>query len=317
MTKMPNFIEVTGGPVTLVFSSKGRTFFSERLTGNIWELIDEEKYKLIRHLPVVHVTGHHETGIIGIALDPNFDSNSLMYAYFTRGDDIDRAENIVTRFSLATSKEEILLAGIPAGRIHNGGIIKFGPDGKLYIGVGVGNQVMKKAQDIDYLAGKILRINPDGTIPDDNPFPNSPVYSFGHRNIFGLAFNPANNKLYICEEGPDTDDEINIIEAGGNYGWPKSMGFNYGADSKKYIDPITSYTPVITPTQSVFSDGDLYFGAFNEGTVHKLILSDDGRTIESDTIVYRGRPFGVTGVFVSPDEEFFVTTTSSINKISI
>ena len=312
--KMPNSMEVIGGPITLVFSDNGRAFFSERLTGNVWEIIGPEQYKLIKHFSVVQTTGHHEAGLLGIALDKKFDENSLIYAFCTVGKKIKEAKNQVVRFSINNGKEEILISDIPAERIHNGGIIKFGPDNKLYIGTGIDNPIAEKSQDKNNLGGKILRINPDGSIPDDNPFKNSPVYSFGHRNIFGLAFNPKNNKLYVSDVGAETDDEINIIEPGENYGWPKFRGYT---NEPNIINPIIKYTPTITPTQSVFYDNELYFGSYNQGSVHKLTLSEDGAKVMSDVIVYQGEPFGVTGVFVSPEKEFFITTTNKIEKIKL
>jgi quinoprotein glucose dehydrogenase len=313
--KMPDRIEAQGGPITLVFSKgSGRAFFSERVTGNVWEIVGEEKYKLIRHLPIAPVTGHNETGVIGIALDPDFDENGYFYAYYTDGSDVD--SDIVNKVVKFREKGEIklLLDNIPAGRIHNGGIVAIGPDNKLYVGVGIGNDIKQKAQDVDYLGGKVLRINLDGSIPHDNPFPGSPVYSYGHRNMFGLAFHPKNGQLYICEEGPETDDEINIIKPGGNYGWPEAVGYSYG---HKYVDPIHIWTPTITPTQSYFDGDSLYFGSYNEGTVHKLTLTPDGSKVKKDKIVYKGAPWGVIGVFKSPTGEHFVARSDVILKVKL
>lgn len=315
MVKMPDSIDVQGGPIALVFSGNGRAFFSERVTGNIWEVIGDKKYRIVKHLPVVQATGHHEAGVLGVVLDPKFEENGFIYAFFTEGVNLDNANNKVIRFNIDTGKETVLLTGIPGGRIHNGGIMAFSPDdGKLYIGVGIDNPYKDRSEDKDYLGGKILRINPDGSIPDDNPNQGSPVYSIGHRNIFGLAFKPRTGQLYVCDVGPDADDEINIAIPNGNYGWPHVVGYT---DDPRYVSPIMTYTPVITPTQSFFYDDSLYFGSFNEGTVHKLTLAMDGEKVISDKIVYRGKPFGVTGVFMSPDNEFFVTTTDSILKVKL
>lgn len=314
MLEIPDSIEVQGGPITLVFSRDGRAFFSERITGNVWEIIGKEDYRLIKHLPVINATGHHEAGVLGIALDPKFDKNGYIYAYYTSGDDIKHASNNVVRFAADNSSEKMLISGIPGGYIHNGGIIAFGPDNKLYVGVGVANTLKEKSQDKSYLGGKILRINSDGSIPSDNPFSNSPVYSLGHRNIFGLAFHPKTGMLYACDVGPDSDDEIDIIQSGGNYGWPEVMGY---ANDSRFISPIVTYTPTITPTQSVFYDNDLYFGSYNEGNIHKISFSEDGSRVVSDVIVYQGKPFGITGVFVSPKHDFFVTTTNKIMKIKL
>ncbi|MCL5969937.1 MAG: PQQ-dependent sugar dehydrogenase [Patescibacteria group bacterium] len=308
---LPEMIEVSGFPITLAFFNH-RVFFSERITGNLWEITGQD-FRLINSFPIVKITGHHETGLLGIAVDPDFGTNQYLYAYYTYGNQ-KSFYNKVVRIKTDNPQEEILLDALPAGLIHNGGILAFASDKTLYIGIGVDNPVKEKSQKIEFLGGKILRINPDGTIPEDNPFPNSPVFSLGHRNIFGLAFHPQTGKLYVSDVGPDRNDEINIIEKGGNYGWPEVTG---KALNPKYIDPLISYTPTITPTQSVFVGNNLYFGSYNEGTVHKLTLSGkDFDQVSKDEIVYRGRSFGVIGVFYGPDEQFYLTTPNKIVRFT-
>lgn len=310
---LPDSIEVSGQPITIAFANDGAVYYSERISGNLWEVKDG-KYRLVHHFPIIEITGHHETGLLGIALDPDFDKNDYIYCFYSYGESDALIRNRVVRIRKDGSGEETLLDNLPGGRIHNGGIISFGPDGNLYIGIGIPNEIMEKAQDLSHFGGKILRIKTDGLIPTDNPFfPDSPIYSYGHRNIFGLAFHPRTGKLYISEEGPDKDDEINIIEPGGNYGWPILTGMAY---KKGFIDPIVAYTPTITPTQCVFVDNDLYFGSYNEGTVHKLTLdSKNCNKVVKDEIVYRGDPFGITGVFYGPDKHFYITTMNKILKI--
>lgn len=309
----PAFHEANGFPITLAFADDSQVYFSERISGNLWEA-EGEKFRLVKRFPIVGITGHHETGLLGIALDPDFTKNRYIYCYYTYGTS-QSFKNKVIRIKTDSKKEEVLLDKIPAGWIHNGGILAFGPDKKLYLGVGVNNEEQEKAQDLDFLGGKILRINPDGTIPKDNPFPKSPVYSFGHRNLFGLAFHPQTGRLYACDVGPNENDEINIIEPGGNFGWPKVMG---KSNNPQFINPIHTYTPVITPTQSVFVGNSLYFGSYNQGTVHKLTLRGNNfDQVEKDEIVYRGKPFGVLGVFYSPEEKFYITQPEGIQQISI
>jgi aldose sugar dehydrogenase len=311
MAEMPKIIEVGGQPITLAFSANGRAFFSERLTGNLWEIIDKDNFRLVRHFPIVPAVGHHEVGLLGIALDPDFDKNGYIYCFYTSGEILATAKNKVVRISDKTDDELTLVENIPAQAIHNGGIVAIGPDKKLYIGVGVANEVMKKSQDISFLGGKVLRVNLDGSIPEDNPFPGSPVYSYGHRNVFGMAFHPGSGKLYVSDVGPEKNDEINIVEAGGNYGWPEVTG---AVKDDRFIDPIISYTPTITPTQNLFHDGYLYFGGYNEGTVHRLKLDESGQKVLADDIVYEGKPFGVIGVFVDTSNNFYVATSNNIAK---
>ncbi len=128
----------------------------------------------------------------------------------------------------------IVLDLIPGHRIHNGGRIRFGPDGKLYITTGDAGQP-QLAQDLQSLAGKILRANADGSVPADNPFPRSLVYSFGHRNPQGLTWHPLTKDLYATEHGPSGHDEINLIKAGANYGWPIVVG---RGNNQEFTDPI-------------------------------------------------------------------------------
>jgi glucose/arabinose dehydrogenase len=165
-----------------------------------------------------------EGGLMGIALDPDFQSNRQIYVMHTYLDG-DHIYNCVIRLLEQGNRaviDRVLLDGIPGGQIHNGGRIKFGPDRMLYITTGdSGNPAL--AQDLTSTAGKILRINPDGSIPEDNPFQNSPVFSYGHRNPQGLAWN-TNQMLYASEHGRTAHDEINIIFPGGNYGWPIVQG---------------------------------------------------------------------------------------------
>lgn len=307
------FHEAFGYPITLVFSQDGRAFFSERISGNLWEVKGEE-FRLVKKFPVVDITGHHETGLLGIALDPDFSQNHFIYCYYTTGPNLKKFFNRVVRLKADETDEEVLLDNLPAGWIHNGGILAFGPDKTLFIGTGVNNEEKEKAQNLKFLGGKVLRINSDGTIPKDNPFPNSPVYSCGHRNVFGLAFHPQTGKLYISDVGPDANDEINIIEPGGNYGWPEVMG---KSDNPRYVNPIHTFTPVITPTQSVFVGHDLFLGSYNQGSVHKLALGGKNfNQVLKDEIVYRGKPFGVIGVFYSPDDKFYLTRPEGIQQIS-
>lgn len=165
-----------------------------------------------------------EGGLLGIALDPDFMENHYLYVMHTYTED-NKLFNRVVRLKEDQNSaviDRVLIDRIPGGLIHNGGKIMIGPDNKLYITTGdAGNAAL--AQDLDSLAGKILRISLDGSIPEDNPFPGSPVYSLGHRNSQGLAWGP-DQTLYSSEHGSQGNDEINIIIAGGNYGWPLVQG---------------------------------------------------------------------------------------------
>lgn len=166
-----------------------------------------------------------EGGLLGLDLDPDFQQNNRIYLYLTT----QAGEGLINRVESYNydldnhqlSDRQIIISDIPGARIHDGGRMAFGPDGLLYITTGDANQT-NLSQDIDSLAGKILRLNSDGTVPEDNPF-NSPIYSYGHRNPQGMAWD-SQGRLWATEHGPSGRDEINLIEAGNNYGWPVIRG---------------------------------------------------------------------------------------------
>lgn len=197
------------------------TFYLSQRTGNIIKIDGVSGSKSIQNVEVTKEVLHEgEGGFLGFILALDFDNSKEAFAYHTYKQDGEVYNRmIVLKLNQNTWKEEtILLEGIPGGRIHNGGRIKIGPDGKLYATTGdAGNS--ENAQNVEILAGKILRMELDGTVPKDNPFENSYVYSYGHRNPQGLDWDD-DGKLYSSEHGQTAHDEINLIEPGKNYGWP-------------------------------------------------------------------------------------------------
>jgi len=219
-------------PWEIAFAPDGRIFFTERV-GNLRVI---ENGQLNPEPVIILDVGTVEGGLLGLALDPNFEQNHFLYLYYTYFE-FPFTYNKVVRFTEKDNSlldEFILVDKIPGAAIHDGGRLKFGPDEKLYITTGdAGNS--NAAQDLNSLSGKILRINPDGTIPSDNPFADSMIFSYGHRNPQGLDWDPVTGKLVVTEHGPSAHDEINVVEAGKNYGWPKVVG---GEHDPQYIDPI-------------------------------------------------------------------------------
>ncbi len=218
-------------PWAIDISNEGKLYFTER-SGAV-RIIEDGKLlpqPLIRFSAPFVSQG--EGGLMGIALDPNYSQNHYIYVMHSYAEG-NQVHNRVVRLIENNNKasiDRVLIDKIPGGRIHNGGRIKIGPDGKLYITTGdAGNSSL--AQNITSTAGKILRIELDGSIPEDNPNVNSPVYSLGHRNPQGLAWN-SRNILYASEHGQTAHDEINIIQPGANYGWPLVQG---NEDSKEVI----------------------------------------------------------------------------------
>ena len=167
-----------------------------------------------------------EQGLLGLTIDPKFEQNHFVYLYYTAIDNKTGQAQVFNRLVRFTENNNqgtdmvVLIDKIPASMgYHSGGALAFGPDDKLYIGIGDATQ-HEFAQDVGIVIGKVLRINRDGTIPQDNPFPNSPVYTIGHRNIFGIAFDKKDGIGIIAEHGDFHYDEINLIQKGGNYGFP-------------------------------------------------------------------------------------------------
>ncbi|MBG9941515.1 glucose sorbosone dehydrogenase [Brevibacillus formosus] len=211
-------------PWAMDIASDGRILFTER-PGRV-RVIQSGKLlpEPLISFPAPFIS-EGEGGLLGLVLDPDFVNNHYLYVYHTYKEG-DATFNRVLRLrevNNAAQIDKVLLDKIPGSSIHNGGRIKIGPDQRLYITTGDAHEPMH-AQDRTSLAGKILRINLDGTIPADNPFSGSPVYSYGHRNPQGIAWYPDTGILYSSEHGQTAHDEINRIEPGANYGWPIISG---------------------------------------------------------------------------------------------
>ena len=250
-------------PWDLEVTPDGRMFVTERV-GGLVEVFADGSSEEVRFLDV-EATG--EGGLLGLAVSPDYEDDGYLYAYYTAPDG-----NRIVRFTL-DGEEEIVLDGIPSNVNHNGGVLEFGPDGMLYAGTGDALED-DNGQDLDSLAGKILRIEPDGSIPEDNPFEGSPVWSYGHRNVQGLAWD-AEGTMYSVELGPDRDDEVNRIEPGENHGWPVVTGV---ADDPEFVDPIAVFQPDeaspsgATVVEGGVWDGDLVFAGLRGERLWRLAL---------------------------------------------
>ncbi len=216
----------------------------------------------------INVTASGESGLQGLAVDPQFSQNGYIYVYYTSSDG-----NRVSRFVLNGNlqNETVLLDKIPSNSIHNGGRVKFGPDGLLYITTGdAGNN--SSAQDINSLSGKVLRMNKNGSVPVDNPF-NNYVYTYGHRDPQGLTWSP-NGTLYESEHGDTHNDELNILISGGNYGWPIYQGNN---SAPGFIAPMIVYTNyTLAPSGIAFFNNKLFVAGLRGTQLRQISLSDNG-----------------------------------------
>jgi len=323
-------------PVGLALAPDGRVFFNERLTGNIriinqqWQLVNTPFCQL-------SVATNGEQGLLGLTLDPNFAQNHFVYVYYTEAG---AARNRVVRYTevsgLCTGQTTILDT-LPVNSFHNGGIIQFGPDGKLYVIIGdAGN--MANGQNLTSLAGKILRVNPDGSAPSDNPFFSNAnanakkVFSFGHRNSYGFTFHSHTNYLWETENGPSDSDEINRIIAGGNYAWDANQRRGILNDPC-CVDPIAVYFPApcnpctIAPTGIITIPEDstvypvayrnnLLFVNFKFGQIRRLVLTGANLTqLGTQSIAYNGGNGGLLSLLLGADGFVYVSNASAIFKV--
>ncbi|MCC3290682.1 MULTISPECIES: sorbosone dehydrogenase family protein [unclassified Arthrobacter] len=244
--------------------------------------------------------GRGEGGLLGIAVQDGY-----LYTYFTGdgGNRIERRSITGEPGSLALDEAETILDSIPSGPVHNGGRIAFGPDGMLYATTGdAGNR--DSAQDRESLSGKILRMNPDGSVPEDNPFPGTLGYSYGHRNPQGIAWDN-DGVLYASEFGQNTWDELNVIEAGGNYGWPEVEGI---AGEEGFIDPVQQWTPgEASPSGIAVADGTLYIANLRGERLRQVPLDNLGASAEQLAGEY-GR---LRDVVNAPDGSVWILTNNT------
>jgi glucose/arabinose dehydrogenase len=252
-------------PWGLAFLPDGDALVSERDTGRILRVGRGTEPRVVATVPGVAPGG--EGGLLGLAVSPGFAGDQLVYAYLsTQGD------NRIVRFRLGGGQLQVLLEGIPRAGIHNGGRIAFGPDGMLYAGTGDAAE-RGNAQDPASLGGKVLRLRADGGIPDDNPDPGSPVWTLGHRNVQGLAWD-AQGRLFATEFGQNRVDEINRIERGANYGWPEVEGTGGG---ERFRDPLVTW-PVsqASPSGAAIAGDTLYVAALRGKRLWSVPLDGDG-----------------------------------------
>src|SRR3990167_1065296 len=215
--EVESYVENLFVPWEIVFTSPNRILVTER-NGKI-RVIENGT---LRSQPLINfpeVSTISEEGLMGLVLDPQYESNKLIYTCYAYAEGQDLFDKVVVLKDNETyiEAQNTIIDRIPAAQFHAGCRLGFGPDLKLYITTGDATQ-KELAQDVNSLAGKILRINPDGTIPEDNPLPNSPIYSYGHRNPQGIAWHKG--LMMATEHGPKMNDEINAIKTGKNYGWP-------------------------------------------------------------------------------------------------
>ena len=290
--EIESFVQNLQVPWDIEFTSPERLLVTER-EGAI-RVVENGQ---LRDKPLhtfLEVSSSSEEGLMGMTLDSNYAQNKNVYVCLAYPKE-EKLVNKVVKFQDgedSISDLAILIDNLPSSKFHAGCRLAFGPDDKLYISVGDA-QDKKEAQNINSLAGKILRLNPDGSIPEDNPFANSPIWSLGHRNPQGFDWHPESQILFSTEHGPSGNDgpgggdEVNIIEKGGNYGWPE---VSHDQSSPEFISPKLVFTPAIAPASGTFYRGDLFpqfknnflFGMLRgEGIMSVQISSDQPEEILS------------------------------------
>ena len=300
-------------PWSLAFAPDSRLFVPER-PGRV-RIIDTARGTSEVALTLDDVFAQGEAGLLGLALDPAFTSNRLVYVYYTAsasGGPVNR----VVRYRESSGRlaePVVLLDGIPANTIHDGGRLRFGPDGLLYITTGdAANESL--AQDVASYAGKVLRLNTDGTTPRANPF-SSPIYSYGHRNPQGFDWHPATGDLWASEHGATGNDEINVIDSGANYGWPRIEGSETLPGMRA---PITFYNPAIAPSGASFYRGQRFpqftnnlFVATLRGTLLlRLRIDAASRRIVSQERLLEGTFGRIRDVVTGPDGYLYFCTNN-------
>lgn len=283
------------------FLPDGAAVVTERISGSVLRVSADGEVSRLGAVAAAVPQG--EAGLLGVAVSPDFSADRTVFLYLTTDSD-----NRVVRARLEGSRlgaTSVVLDGIPAGFIHDGGRIAFGPDGYLYVTTGeTGDPEL--AQDPDSLAGKILRITADGEPAPGNPDPDSPVWSLGHRNVQGLAWDDE-DRLWASEFGDSEWDELNLIEKGGNYGWPRVEGTGGGAD---LIDPQLVW-PVeqASPSGLAYADGHLWMAGLRGQRLWRIRVSANGKA--SRPKAFFTEDYGrLRTVATAPDGLLWLTTSN-------
>lgn len=289
---------VTGlcAPWGLAFLPDGTALVTERDTARILSVTSDGRVTEVQRIREARPRG--EGGLLGIAVSPDYASDRWVYVYYLAESDFR-----IARLRLGEEPEPIL-TGIPADQdgFHGGGRIAFGPDGMLYAGTGETYYTREIAQDPASLGGKILRITPDGDPAPGNPIPGSPVYSMGHRHVQGLAWD-AQGRLFASEFGENESDELNLIQPGGNYGWPTEEG---QSDDERFVNPVATWPVAEASPSGIAIVGDqVYLACLRGERLYRIGL--DGQNRQGLNIGDFGR---LRHVANAPDGSLWVLTSN-------
>lgn len=286
-------------PWAIAFLPGGDALVTERDSARLMRVTPEGGKTEVGAIEGVSADG--EGGLLGVVASPNFTSDHFIFVYFTANSD----NRVVRyRYNKGLSDATPIVTGIPHAFIHNGGRLEFGPDGYLYVATGeTGNEGL--SQDKSSLGGKILRMTVDGAPAAGNPFGNL-VWSYGHRNVQGLAWDPQGH-MYASEFGQNTYDEVNLIEKGHNYGWPEVEGTGGGDE---FTDPLLTWsTDEASPSGLAYADGSLWVAALRGQRLWQVPLSSGGSA--SQPISHFTREYGrLRAVTTAPDGTLWVSTSN-------
>ncbi|WIB26440.1 PQQ-dependent sugar dehydrogenase [Curtobacterium sp. MCSS17_015] len=272
---------------------------SLRDSAQVLELTADGERRTVGTVPGVRHGG--EGGLLGLALH---EDDLFVYSTGEDGNRIERYDLAGSAGSYTLGDATTLIDDLPANTFHDGGRIAFGPDGMLYASVGDAG-ASEDAQDRESLAGKILRLTPDGDVPDDNPFPGSPVWSLGHRNVQGLGWS-ADGTMFASEFGQDARDELNVIEPGSNYGWPEVEGT--GGEDQGFVDPVQQWSTDDASPSGLAVVGDTVFIANLQGQVLRGVPVDDPGTAHE---YFAGEYGRIRTVLAGPDGTLWFVTNNT------
>ncbi len=325
---------VIGGlnqPTAFTFGPDDRIWYVEKSTGEV-RVHDLRTGSDRLFFRVSGVNAEGERGLLGIALHPEFPAQPFVYVYATRSVRAglrNQILRITDRNGTGTAPKVLVSVPASSSPYHNGGRILFGPDGMLYAIVGDGHDPANAQDRSNNLRGKILRMTPSGGAPSSNPFPRSRIFAYGIRNSFGFAFDPKTGRLWETENGPECNDELNLIAKGRNYGWGPHETCsgrsprNTNQDGPSPVLPKLWYTPTIAPTGMAFcercglgsqSRGALFFGAFNTGDVRRVRLDAARTGVTGQTVVYH-HPSGILSMEVGPDRALYFSDFGGIYRL--
>ncbi len=283
-------------PWESVFLPNGDILVTER-AGKVFNVATGKSYQ------IEGVNHAGEGGLLGMTLHPNFSENNYLYLYFTTKEDNRIERYILTGDEL--TKDKLIFSGIPVDRFHNGGRIDFGPDGYLYVTTGDALDT-SLAQNQSSLAGKILRLDAEGDIPESNPR-NTAVYSSGHRNPQGITWDNQ-GRLWATEHGPTSLDEVNLIEAGKNYGWPDISG-DEKADGMESPILHSGYGYTWAPSGVAYWDNSLFFAGLRGQAIYEVKLNEQGG---GDLLMHFFEDFGrIRNVRLGPDNALYILTNNT------